>query len=300
MTRKSNRKSRESTRQLRLPFLEETPTPGKGGRASAPRKTPTPRVAEMLEPASSEAQDIERYFRRVLSRPVSMTYTRNRRQLISFKDERGGTRRVRISDVFAKAGPDVWREIAYWMLDTRSHKLFSPGSPSKRYLDRAEVIRTLQARRPRHTELPVKGVHVDLKKIFDDMNARYFDGKCNSHIGWKRVAARKGTRSVQLGTFHADDNTILIHPVLDTNQIPRYVVEDTVYHEMVHWKLRGRHDAAGRREIHSPEFHEEMRRYPKHIEAEVWVAENIRMLIRAKNRMIEERRKARRAREQSR
>lgn len=254
----------------------------------------------MLEPASSDAHDLERFFRRVLKRPVSMTYTRNRRQLISFRDERGGTRRVRISDVFEKADADVWREIAFWMLDTHAHKLFAPGSPSKRYLDRAEVIRTLQARRPRHAEPPVKGAFIDLQKIFDDLNSRYFDDRCNSRIGWKRAPARKGTRSVQLGTFHADDNTILIHPVLDTNQIPRYVVEDTVYHEMVHWKLRGRHDAAGRRQIHSPEFHEEMRRYPKHIEAEVWVAENIRMLIRAKNRMIEERRKARRTREQSR
>ncbi|MCL4235456.1 MAG: hypothetical protein KJ042_13165, partial [Deltaproteobacteria bacterium] len=231
MTRKSSRKSRESTGQLRLPFLEETTraTPGKRGRAAAPRKAPTPRVAEMIEPASSGAHDLERFFRQVLRRPVTMTYTRNRRQLISFRDERGGVRRVRISDVFEKAGADVWREIAFWMLDTRAHKLFSPGSPSKRYLDRAEVIRTLQARRPRHTEPPVKGEYVDLQKIFDDLNERYFEGRCNSRIGWKRVAARKGTRSVQLGTFHADDNTILIHPVLDSRQMPKYIVEDTVY-----------------------------------------------------------------------
>lgn len=264
------------------------------GEANAPRRRPRARAVEAPIPVSMEAATLEHYLRRVVHRPVRLTINKNRRQLISFKDDRSGMRHVRMSDVFLDADPLVWREIALWIKDTRAHRLFQQGSASRAFIDRADVVRSLHQRKKPRPDPPVRGEHHNLQRVFDDINRRYFNDRCRCRIGWKRVASRPGTRSIQLGSYHAEENLILIHPVLDTPLIPRYVLEDTVFHEMVHWVLRDRCHADGRRMIHSAEFHRMMDRYPRHVEAEVWVAENIRTIIRRKNRLIRERRALRR------
>jgi predicted metal-dependent hydrolase len=67
-----------------------------------------------------------------------------------------------------------------------------------------------------------------------------------------------------LGHFDPSHNTIVISRVFDHAEVPRYVVEYIVYHEMLHLKhpvkLRG-----SRRCVHGAEFQAEEKQFP-HLE----------------------------------
>ena len=74
---------------------------------------------------------------------------------------------------------------------------------------------------------------------------------------WSAVASR-----TNLGHYDPAHNTIVVSRIFDRPQVPRYVVEYLVYHEMLHLrypvKLRG-----SRRCVHPASFQEEEKRFPE-------------------------------------
>ena len=97
----------------------------------------------------------------------------------------------------------------------------------------------------------------DLESIFEDLNLRFFHGLlARPRMAWSRNHARK-----HLGHYDPAHNAIVVSRALDQPQVPRYVVEYLVYHEMLHLKhpvkLRG-----SRRRVHSAEFQAEEKLFP--------------------------------------
>lgn len=124
----------------------------------------------------------------------------------------------------------------------------------------------------------------DLQGIFDELNARYFEGKIVATIGWGRQRPRSGwrfckSRRIVLGSYHSRKRAITIHPHLDRPRVPRFVVEAVVFHEMCH-QLVPDVRIGGRRRMHTRAFWEAVHRYPRHAEALKWERENIRYLLR--------------------
>lgn len=120
---------------------------------------------------------------------------------------------------------------------------------------------------------PAGAVH-DLRRIADQVNERWFEGRVDVPITWGRDTSRKSVRSRRLGSWRRGDRMIVIHPVLDDERVPEFVVAFVVYHEMLHAlqpeNTRRPHDAA---------FRSALRAHPDHGRAMAWQREHRDLLL---------------------
>jgi hypothetical protein len=96
-----------------------------------------------------------------------------------------------------------------------------------------------------------------LPEIFRDVNRRFFNDQVEIRkIGW-------GVRRSwgRLGHYDPTHNTIALSPVLDSPDVPRFVVDFIVYHEMLHAVFE-RADNYGYRRHHPPVFCRTERAHP--------------------------------------
>jgi predicted metal-dependent hydrolase len=76
------------------------------------------------------------------------------------------------------------------------------------------------------------GAHFDLRTLFDQINTRFFGDRLKSpHLGWSARSWRR-----QFGCYDPGPNQILLNRRLDSELVPRFVVEHVLYHEMLHVK----------------------------------------------------------------
>ncbi len=118
-----------------------------------------------------------------------------------------------------------------------------------------------------------KGVVYDLRKIFERLNRDYFRGSIPVPVlSW---SARKTYRI--LGHHDSTHETIIISRSLDACDVPKYVVEYVVFHEMLHIHHPTQH-RDGRRYNHTPQFRKDERKFAYFEEAERWIERNVRKL----------------------
>jgi len=107
------------------------------------------------------------------------------------------------------------------------------------------------------------GVFHDLHASFDRVNAACFDSAMpRPGLQWsRRLSMRK------FGHYDAVHDTITISAALDAEDVPAFVVDFLVYHELLHKKL-GVAWRGGRRRAHTPRFRRAERRFPRSAEAQ--------------------------------
>jgi hypothetical protein len=100
-----------------------------------------------------------------------------------------------------------------------------------------------------------KGKVFNLTQIYEkvrDDYAQIFKGYFSNYpvkLGWSsRVSYRK------MAFFHPTAQVIAVSPTLDTEEVPIYVLEYLLYHEMLHAFL-GINKRNGKKYVHTPEFH---------------------------------------------
>ena len=126
----------------------------------------------------------------------------------------------------------------------------------------------------------------NLEEIFARINADYFqDTIPKPTLTW---SARQTYRI--LGHHDATHDTIVISKSLDDKQVPLYVVEFVVFHEMLHifhpTELR-----SGRRYNHTPQFRRNEKKFAHFEQAENWIEQNARRL-KAKSKKANSKRKS--------
>ena len=98
-----------------------------------------------------------------------------------------------------------------------------------------------------------KGRYHNLRQSFNRVNRRYFHNSINGlTLTWGRAGRRT------LGHYDHAKRTIAISSLLDSPDVPDYVLDYIMYHEMLHHVLRA-HYSDGRRVVHSREFRERER-----------------------------------------
>lgn len=118
-----------------------------------------------------------------------------------------------------------------------------------------------------------KGAIYDLGEIFDVLNRDYFRGNVPKPVlTW---SARKTYRI--LGHHDATHKTIVISKSLDSLNVPKYVVESVMFHEMLHIHHPTVHHN-GRRYNHTPAFRRDEEKFVYFQEAERWIERNVRKL----------------------
>ncbi|MBL8180521.1 MAG: hypothetical protein JNL64_02795 [Blastocatellia bacterium] len=136
-----------------------------------------------------------------------------------------------------------------------------------------------KAERGRKVVTTTKGEVYDLDSIFDTLNRDYFSGKVpKPTLTW---SARKTFRI--LGHHDGTLDHITISRSLDSIDVPRYVVDHVVFHEMLHIVHPVR-IINGRRYIHTPAFKRDEEKFQYHDAANRWIEQNVRRLKRAAKR----------------
>ncbi len=120
-----------------------------------------------------------------------------------------------------------------------------------------------------------KGEVYDLERIFDTINAAYFGGSITKPVlTW---SARKTYRI--LGHHDSTLKTIVVSKSLDSVEVPRFIVEYIVFHEMLHIHHPTR-IVNGRRYNHTATFRRDEQKFRYFEEAELWIERNVRKLKR--------------------
>jgi hypothetical protein len=166
----------------------------------------------------------------------------------------------------------------------------------RQYTLRPEVLdATESARRRRGYKIVTspRGRFYDLDGLFDELNARYFDGMlARPRLSWSQGKTRR-----VLGHHDHVHGTIIVSRTLDSSNIPRLVLEYVLYHEMLHVKhppmLVG-----GRTIYHSAQFRADEKRFHQVDEAADWL-EKIAAPVGRRARRKRSAGQAKRLREQS-
>jgi len=231
---------------------------------------------------------LEATLAREAGRPLALVLTDNRSVLLSFKREAGALL-VRLHRMFLHA-PDA-------VVDALGRNLRRRGRAAdgevRRFMN-ANLHRVRKTRREMPALVATGRAH-DLTEIYLRLNARFFDGRLRVPITWGRGVGRARRGGLTFGSYDPVLALIRIHPVLDRVEVPRFFLESVVYHEMLHHKMGGVPDRAGRTVYHTRAFREAEGRFPRHRDALAWEKRNLPELLRASHALDRERRAARAA-----
>ncbi len=197
------------------------------------------------------------------------------------------TIRVRDGKVWVRIG-EICREmplmphkgLAYTLVGKLMRKRLPKGAREAylSYIKTTEIREAATDRkrtRGRKVVTTSKGAAYDLDEMFASINAQYFAGTIA-----KPVLTWSATKTYRiLGHHDATHDHITISKSLDTTDVPRYVVESVLYHEMLHIHHPTIH-SGGRRYNHTAAFRRDERKFAKFAEAESWIERNVRKLKR--------------------
>lgn len=167
---------------------------------------------------------------------------------------------ILVSKLLRKPVPPSARQV--YSRFVKSHSLQEAARDSKRARGRKVLTGT-------------KGEFFDLDGVFEKINQIYFGNRIEKpELSW---SARKTFRI--LGHHDPAHKAIIISRTLDAPDVPKFVVEYVMFHEMLHVALPTEH-VNGRRLNHTPKFRQEERKFLYYNEAESWIADNARKLKR--------------------
>jgi predicted metal-dependent hydrolase len=240
---------------------------------------------EISPPGAVRPDEIEAHRKRVLGYltmrlpdPVDLVFTNNRSTMISVQRKRGRLA-VRLHRLFRHADETI--------LSHLSNYLISPKKIDSLVLDRfiARHQEEIVAPRPKPlSDLAPQGKHHDLQKILNTVNREYFKGNATVRIGWgnapRRRVNRRRRRSMSraLATYYYNTRTIRVSPVLDAKNVPTYVIEWIVYHELLHHVLPIK-KIGGKHIYHSKQFRALERAFVHYEKAKAWEESHLDQLL---------------------
>jgi predicted metal-dependent hydrolase len=184
---------------------------------------------------------------------------------------REGRLLVRLSDLLEGAPEAVLRAIAHILLAKMYRRPIDRGQAARyrKYVASHEIVRKthlVRQMRGRKQLRSPRGHFYDLDAIFEELNTRFFHRlMARPRMSWSQTKTRR-----ILGHYDPAHNAIIISRLFDHPGVPAYVLEYIVYHEMLHLKhpvrLRG-----SRRCVHSAEFQEEEKLFPRAAEANAFL-----------------------------
>ena len=114
-----------------------------------------------------------------------------------------------------------------------------------------------------------KGEYYNLVEIFQKLNSQYFQNSIDQpHLGW---SLRKNRH--RLGSYDSHQKKMIISKILDDRNVPAYVVEGIVYHEMLH-QLHPTQKKNGRRIFHGKIFKIDEKKFSEYVKLQKWLKED--------------------------
>jgi predicted metal-dependent hydrolase len=112
-----------------------------------------------------------------------------------------------------------------------------------------------------------RGQVYDLDAIFQRVNAQYFQGQLERpRLTWNQTLTHH-----KFGHYQPTTDTLMVSITLDHPEIPIYLLEFVMYHELLH-KALGLKISNGRRYAHHKDFLEAEARFQHYTEAKEWLS----------------------------
>ncbi len=185
---------------------------------------------------------------RLCGQPVLLMLTHNRSTMLSFR-RRGELIELRAQRVFLEAPAEVVQALADWLQGRPRRDDLVQDFINARTAEMPPDPARPAASRPRR-----RGRVHDLEDMHQQLNQTYFDGRSRAAVVWGRRPATRGARQFRLGWYDPTRNLITLSRRLDQPDIPRYMLEYVLFHEMLHEILGIGRRADGRRDIHGRAF----------------------------------------------
>lgn len=84
---------------------------------------------------------------------------------------------------------------------------------------------------------------------------------------WGAPVARRRVRRMRFGTYDYETGVITLNQRLNGRDIPLYMVEFVMYHEMLHEMLGAEVSKSGRRRVHTKRFRDLEQAFPAYDKA---------------------------------
>jgi len=134
-----------------------------------------------------------------------------------------------------------------------------------------ETVRSRRLLRGRKHIADHQGRYYSLRNIYLEINSRYFNNQIDlSRIGWG--IRRSWSR---LGHYDPVHHTVTLSPVLDSPNVPEFVVRYIVYHELLHAIFEGASSGHPHKHHHR-EFRQAEKAYPDFVQAKKFLTEYCR------------------------
>ena len=177
-------------------------------------------------------------------------------------------RRLRLQEIFLKADDKTIRSLVRYLCGKRRR---GDDERIKSYISEHSTktsISNLTKSMVKGCYGPV-GLHFDLNEILHNVMKKY-TGDLENIVIPSRIPS-KGYRSVTWGTYTRLENggLIKINALLDRLEVPRYVVEAVVHHELVHHLVPTKNEN-GRRVMHGKRFKEILSVNPNIRKSDKW------------------------------
>ncbi len=112
-----------------------------------------------------------------------------------------------------------------------------------------------------------QGQCYDLEQLFVRINSQYFDSSLSKpRLSWSQSLTRR-----KFGHYETNRDRVVISLTLDDSNVPVFVTEFVLYHELLH-KYYGEKWVNGQRRVHTPEFKQLEQKFEFYQEAEAWLS----------------------------
>lgn len=175
-----------------------------------------------------------------------------------------GVVRLRCSQGFLHASDEIWEAMFGMMLSRKTNKrkqLINGFTDSETFASVMFDLESVIEREHRH-----KGVAHDLLESFERVNEGYFSNEMQQpFLTWSQTPT-----ATKYGHYQAATDTVMLSTTLDREEVPGYVVDFVMYHELLH-KLHGVEVVDGRRMVHTAAFRRDEKKFSHYYEAELFL-----------------------------
>lgn len=192
----------------------------------------------------------------------------NRSTMLSVRWEPDHTR-VSLHRMFLEAPHNVMNELACYI----TGKERTLGPVVKAFIE-SNIPKLDYSHQVKAHQLSVQGNVYNLRYIYDELNAEYFDNHLDLHITWFGKKGFKPRSRLTFGLYHDPLRLIKINRFLDNPQVPNFVVSFVVYHEMLHRVCPSYVDERGINHSHGPEFKRRESEFREFAMSRKWIKEN--------------------------
>ena len=143
--------------------------------------------------------------------------------------------------------------------NTRLIRTFASTEEYSNVLLELDLIAEVVAENP-------QGKFYNLDELFDKVNHEYFAGSlAKPRLAWSRINTYR-----KLGHYQSARDRVVMSLTLDRANIPGFVVEFVLYHELLH-KYYGAKWVRGRKMVHTKEFRVSESQFKSYNEASKWL-----------------------------